>query len=385
MFSYDFILQARPSLGILLKCLKLIDFLILAFRITPSENKQTRGQGILKSRLTLLSAAFVGVTLLFGAATVRQAQAKEPRVVANNYATKVVKTSARSTTSKPKASSRSRSSSVSAASQLGLKQTVDPLKLKSSVALVIDQDTHEVLFSKNDEAVLPIASLTKLMTGLIINDANLDMSETIVITRDDVDRIKKSSSRLRLGTKLTRAQALHLALMSSENRAAHALARTCPGGEAAFVANMNAKASLLGMTDTSYVEPTGLSSKNKSSARDLAILVSVAHDRPLLRELSTAESTSVRSGRSRLKYVNSNGLVRSDDWDIGLQKTGYIREAGRCLVMQTAVAGRNLIMVFLDSKGKYTRLADARRVRKWVESTNAIGEHAASIAKSNRS
>jgi serine-type D-Ala-D-Ala endopeptidase (penicillin-binding protein 7) len=347
----------------------------------------------LKLRLTLLSTAFLGLALAFGASMPTTAQAKQPQVVAKNHAaktvkvsrTKAIKASARSSTSRSNKRRTVARSVISVGTKMGLANTPDPLRLKSNAALVIDQDTHEVLFSKNDEAVLPIASLTKLMTGLIINDANLDLDEQLVITSADVDRIKRSSSRLRLGTKLTRGQALHLALMSSENRAAHALARTFPGGEAAFVANMNAKASLLGMTDTQYVEPTGLSSENRSSARDLAILVSVAHDRPLLRELSTAESYSVVSGRGRVQYHNSNGLVKSNDWDIGLQKTGYISEAGRCLVMQTSVAGRNLIMVFLDSKGKYTRLADARRVRTWVETTHPNGEHAATVADSSRS
>ena len=266
---------------------------------------------------------------------------------------------------------------VSVARVQGLNKVADPLRLGSSVAFVVDQDTNEVLFSKNEAAVLPIASITKLMTGLIINDAALDLDETIKITSADIDRVKGSSSRLRVGTTLTRGEALHLALMSSENRAAHALARTFPGGEAAFVANMNAKAALLGMHETIYVDPTGLSSKNQSSARDLAVLVNVAYERPLLRELSTAESYSVLSGRRRLEYRNSNSLVRNDSWEIGLQKTGYIREAGRCLVMQVSIARRNLIMVFLDSNGKYTRLADAKRIRKWLESEEQKAKQAA--------
>ena len=272
---------------------------------------------------------------------------------------------------------------VSAARIQGLNKVSDPLRLGSSVAFVVDQDTNEVLFSKNESAVLPIASITKLMTGLIVNDANLDLDETIRITKDDIDRVKGSSSRLRIGTELTRGEALHLALMSSENRAAHALARTFPGGEDAFVANMNAKAALLGMHETSYVDPTGLSSKNQSSARDLAVLVSVAYERPLLRELSTTESYSVLSGRRRLEYRNSNGLVRNDSWDIGLQKTGYIREAGRCLVMQVSIAERNLIMVFLDSNGKYTRLADAKRIRKWIESQEGKAKQASGKSPSH--
>lgn len=254
----------------------------------------------------------------------------------------------------------------------GLHGASDPLDLKSSVALVVDQDTHEVLLSKNDHAVLPIASITKLMTGLLISQAHLPMDESITITQDDVDTEKFSSSRLAVGTTLTRAELLHLALMASENRAAHALGRTFPGGLDVFVTQMNAKARLLGMTDTRYVEPTGLSSRNQSSARDLATLVNVAHSDPLLRELSTSPSYEVAVGRKTLQFNNTNRLVKSPSWDIGLQKTGYISEAGRCLVMQAQVAGRKIIMVFLDSAGKFSRLGDAERVRNWVESLPAI-------------
>jgi D-alanyl-D-alanine endopeptidase (penicillin-binding protein 7) len=250
----------------------------------------------------------------------------------------------------------------------GLHQAADDLNLKSSVAFVIDQDTQEVLISKNDQAVLPIASLTKLMTGLIITEANLPMDEKIVITQQDVDTEKGSSSRLRVGTELSRGELLHLALMSSENRAAHALGRTYPGGLAVFTKLMNNKAQLLGMKDTRYVEPTGLSSSNMSSARDLAKLVNVAHQHPLLRELSTSTGHQVEVGNRTLQFNNTNRLVKNPSWDIGLQKTGYISEAGRCLVMQTKVAGRQLIMIFLDSAGKLSRLGDAERVRHWVES-----------------
>lgn len=256
---------------------------------------------------------------------------------------------------------------VSVGQQLGLKAKDDPLDLNSSVALVVDQETNEVLFSKNDHAVLPIASLTKLMTGLIVADAHLDMNEMITITQDDVDTFKGSRSRLAVGTRLTRGELMHLALMSSENRAAHALGRTYPGGLTEFVRLMNLKARELGMSDTRYVEPTGLSSDNRSSARDLATLVSVAYERPILRDLSTSPGYEVDVGRRTLQYNNSNRLVKNPEWDIGLQKTGYISEAGRCLVMQAQVAGRKLIMVFLDATGKLSRIQDAERVRKWVE------------------
>ena len=249
----------------------------------------------------------------------------------------------------------------------GLHGAQDALELKSSVALVIDQDTHEVLFSKNDRAVLPIASLTKLMTGVIVSGAKLPMDEVITVTQDDVDTEKHSSSRLKVGTSLTRGELLHLALMSSENRAAHALGRTYPGGLPVFVSLMNAKAKLLGMNDTSYAEPTGLSSRNQSSAQDLATLVNTAHGDPLLRELTTSTGYQVEVGSRMLQYNNTNRLVKNPHWNIGLQKTGYITEAGQCLVMQTKIAGRKLIMVFLDSAGKLSRVADAERVRRWVE------------------
>jgi D-alanyl-D-alanine endopeptidase (penicillin-binding protein 7) len=254
----------------------------------------------------------------------------------------------------------------------GLHAAADPLDLNSSVALVIDQDTQEVLFRKNDHAVLPIASLTKLMTGLVISEAQLPMSDLIAITQDDVDTEKGSSSRLAVGTVLSRGDMLHLALMSSENRAANALGRSFPGGLDVFVSKMNAKARALGMADTRYVEPTGLSSRNQSSASDLAVLVGAAYKEPVLRELSTSHGREIEVGRRTLQYNNTNRLVKNPQWDIGLQKTGYISEAGQCLVMQAQVAGRKLIMVFLDSAGKLSRIADAERVRRWVEKTPSL-------------
>ncbi|MEO7549373.1 MAG: serine hydrolase, partial [Ramlibacter sp.] len=234
--------------------------------------------------------------------------------------------------------------------------------------LVIDQDTREVLFSKNDSAVLPIASLTKLMTGLIVSEARLPMDEVLTISQDDVDTEKGSGSRLKVGTVLSRGEALHLALMSSENRAAHALGRTFPGGMGAFVGLMNAKARTLGMKDTRYVEPTGLSSRNQSSANDLARLVGTAYNDPVLREFSTSPGAQLAVGSRTLQYNNTNRLIKNPEWEIGIQKTGYISEAGQCLVMQARIAGRKLIMVFLDSAGKLSRIGDAERVRKWVES-----------------
>lgn len=250
----------------------------------------------------------------------------------------------------------------------GLHATADPLELKSSVALVVDQDTSEVLFSKNSQAVLPIASLTKLMTALVVVEARQSLDEIMEITAEDIDTEKGSRSRLVVGTMLSRGELLQLALMSSENRAANALGRNYPGGLPSFIAAMNRKAAALGMTSTRYVEPTGLSSENQSSAADLARLVSVAYGYPLLREFSTTPGREVDLGYKVLQFHNTNRLVSNPTWEIGLQKTGYIAEAGRCLVMQARLAGRKLIMVFLDSAGKYSRLGDAERVRRWLES-----------------
>lgn len=248
----------------------------------------------------------------------------------------------------------------------GLHGEQDALSLKSSVALVMDQDTNEVLFSKNPSAVLPIASITKLMTALVVVEAQQSLSEELSVTQDDIDTEKGSRSRLAVGSKLSREEMLHLALMASENRAANALGRNYPGGLSAFVEAMNRKAKALGMNDTQYVEPTGLSSRNQSSASDLAVLVKAAHEVPILREFSTSPEFKVAVGRRNLSFHTTNRLVSSPSWDIGLQKTGYISEAGRCLVMQAQMAGRKLIMVFLDSAGKYSRIADAERVKKWV-------------------
>lgn len=269
---------------------------------------------------------------------------------------------------------------VSYGERLGLRRVQDPLNLNSSVALVMDAETQEILLGKNDTAVLPIASLTKLMTGVLIADAQLPMDEKITITSADVDRLKNSGSRLAVGTRLTRREALHLAMMSSENRAAHALARTYPGGVERFVQLMNQKAQELGMTDTRFVDPTGLSSENQSSARDIAILAAASHERPLLRYFSTSPGYELAVGRQVLPYRNSNRLVNSDAWDIGLQKTGFIREAGRCVVMQVNMAGRQLIMVLLDATDANARLGDAERLRRWVEVSLFSPHHVADVS-----
>ncbi len=256
---------------------------------------------------------------------------------------------------------------MTAGDMAGLHQTRDPLALKSNAAFVIDQATSHVLFEKNANHALPIASLTKLMTAMIVVEARQNMDEVLEVTSDDIDREKNSSSRLRVGSRMSRSDMLHIALMSSENRAASALGRNYPGGLPAFVAAMNAKARALGMKDARFVDSTGLSSQNVASARDLAKLVVAAYQYPIIRDYSTDPKYTVDAGNYHLNYQNSNRLVMNPGWEIGLQKTGYISEAGRCLVMQASVEGRPVIMVFLDSKGKESRLADAGRVRKWLE------------------
>ncbi|AXQ31021.1 D-alanyl-D-alanine endopeptidase [Solimonas sp. K1W22B-7] len=252
---------------------------------------------------------------------------------------------------------------------LGLHHTRDELNLGSSVAMVVDQRTHEVLFSKNPDAVLPIASITKLMTALVVMDARLPMDEILTITSQDIDLEKGSHSRLRVGLELSREDLMLLALMSSENRAASALGRNYPGGISAFVSAMNRKARELGMRDSRFVDSSGLSSSNVSSASDLVRMVNAAYGNPTIRRFSTQAEHTVEMGRSSMQFVSSNRLVRyrGDDWQIGLQKTGYISEAGRCLVMQARIQDRPVVMVFLDSSGKLTRFADAQRVRNWLE------------------
>jgi len=249
----------------------------------------------------------------------------------------------------------------------GLNLTHDPLDLKSNVAYVLDQDNSEVLFEKNSNIALPIASITKMMTGLVVMEANQDMDEVLTVSDEDVDREKFSSSRLKVGARLTRANMLHIALMSSENRAASALGRYYPGGKPAFVEAMNAKARELGMTDTHYVDSNGLSKMNVASARDLAKLAQAAYQYPVLRQFSTDPKAVVDVSGHPMAFGSTNHLTSSPDWTIGLQKTGFINEAGRCLMMQAVIEGRSVIMVFLDSKGKLSRTADAGRIRKWLQ------------------
>ena len=241
-----------------------------------------------------------------------------------------------------------------------------PAALKSSAVLILDPKTRQVLYQKHADVAMPIASLTKLMTALVVLEARQDMRQMLTVTGADVDRLKYSSSRLRVGTRFSRSVMLHIALMSSENRAASALGRNYPGGTRSFVAAMNAKARALGMRRTHYVEPTGLSSANVSSPEDLAKLVIAAEKHALIRRYSTDRQFTVRQGRERTVYHNTNRLTANPSWNIRLQKTGYISEAGRCMVLHAKVRGRATVMVFLDAQGKFSRAADANRVRAWL-------------------
>lgn len=240
------------------------------------------------------------------------------------------------------------------------------LPLHSSVALVVDQQSGEVLLGKNPREVLPIASITKLMTAMVVLDARQRLDEPLRITREDIDTLRHSGSRLHPGVRLTRGEMLQLALMASENRAANALGRHYPGGMAAFVSAMNAKAQMIGMHDSRFVEPTGLSSRNVSNGHDLARLVREAWNYPLIRQYSVARSMSIRAGQQSLGYFNTNRLVSTQGWAVGLQKTGYISDSGNCLVMQARIDGRPLIFVLLDADGAMARFGDAQRIRSWL-------------------
>ena len=256
-------------------------------------------------------------------------------------------------------------------------QDVRKIALRSASALVQDAETGEIVFGKNADTVTPIASITKLMTAMVILDSGLDLEEQILLNREDAIAMKGARSRLRTGLSISRGDLLLLALMASENRAAAALGRTYPGGLESFVDAMNTKAAAIDMTETRFVEPTGLSPANVSTASDLAKMVRAAHEYPVIREFSTRDRATIKAGWGKrfqsLAYGNTNGLVRSKYWDIELSKTGYISEAGRCLVMHVRLAEKDLIVVLLDSWGKHSRIGDANRIKKWLESGAAVG------------
>jgi len=253
----------------------------------------------------------------------------------------------------------------SLATALGLRNQHDQLNLKSTVVLVVNQDTKDVYYEKNPSVSLPIASISKLMTAMVMLDAKLPMDEALVINAEDAHIYKHS--RLAEGTILTREDALHLALMSSENRAAYTLARNYPGGLPAFIAAMNRKAKELGMEHTHFEDPTGLTSENVASAEDLTRMLNAAYQYKIIREFSTWPDMTMMIANRPQKFLNTNRLVRAGDMDIGLQKTGFINAAGRCLVMQARINNTPLLLVFLDSVGTQSRFADAVRVRDWYE------------------
>jgi len=262
--------------------------------------------------------------------------------------------------------SKARAQKVTIAQGAGMQK----VSFRSASVLVQDADTGEIVLNKNSDAIVPIASITKLMTAIVTLDRGVDLEESVMLSKEDGDRLKGTKSRLKPGVVLTRNELLMLALMASENRAAAALGRSYPEGREAFIAAMNQKAVELGMSDSRFVDPTGLSKGNVSSARDLAKLVHAAHGYELIREYSTRDRATVTALGRKINFRNTNGLVRNSHWEIGLSKTGYISEAGRCLVMRVRLASKDLIVVLLDSWGKQSRIGDANRIRKWLE-TNA--------------
>lgn len=270
------------------------------------------------------------------------------------------------------------------------------LDLRSSAAIVVDQKTGQALYAKNVDIPTPIASITKLMTAMVTLDAGLSMEEEITISNEDVDRLKGTGSRLALGTTLTRGELMHLALIASENRAAAALSRAYPGGRNAFIAAMNHKAAAIGMKDSHFVDGTGLNSNNRATAADLVKMVDAAYRYPMIREITSTGAYDVglpakrvvkirEDGRIRrvtrevtrqVAFHNTNALTRSGDWEIGISKTGYINEAGRCLVMQAKISEKPVIIVLLDSWGKWSRIGDANRIKKWLEDNGHFVSHA---------
>jgi D-alanyl-D-alanine endopeptidase (penicillin-binding protein 7) len=263
---------------------------------------------------------------------------------------------------------------TSAATGAPLSLDVAKLRLLSANAVVLDAGDGQSIYAKAADEVTPIASLTKIMTAMVVLDAKLPRDELLAVEMDDFDFLKGSHSRLRMGATLSRDEMLRLALMSSENRAASSLSRHYPGGARAFVAAMNAKAIALGMSNTHYEDPTGLSPRNVSTANDLARLVRAAAEYPLIREYSTtpAHFVEVQGTGQMLGFNNSNALVKNTSWDIQLQKTGYIREAGRCVVMLATIGSRPMVIVLLDSLGKYSRIADAQRIKHWLETGESM-------------
>lgn len=308
----------------------------------------------MRTRLGFFGAA---ITLALFVLTSNHALAVEPRTVAK----KRVAVTYKAVKKQPATPARHRRNVVISDAEFSA------LALKSNAVLVKDQITGAVMFEKNAEAVMPIASITKLMTAMVTLDSQPNLSETLSIGNDDVDMLKGTSSRLRVGAQMSREEMLRIALMSSENRAAASLSRNYPGGRPAFVAAMNHKAQELGLIDTRFEDATGLTKANVSSPRDLAKMVDAAYQYPLIREFTTSAGNEVTVSGRPMQYHNTNSLVKSSTWEIGLSKTGYISEAGKCLVMQAWMGQKPVIIVLLDSWGKLTRAADANRIKKWIE------------------
>lgn len=288
------------------------------------------------------------------------AQTGQSRAIKKQVSSRRVSASSR------KAFAASESGYDSLGSRLGLRSELTEIALNSSAVIVVNQASGQVLLEKNPDIALPIASITKLMTAVVTMEANLPLSDVIEIEKSDTQLEKYTGSRLRVGTSFTRAELLNLALMSSENRAAHALGRSYPGGMEAFVLAMNKKADSLGMSNSHFVEPTGLSSSNVSTPRDLSRLVKEATRFPLIRQYSTAREAIVQVGGRYQQFRNTNALARNGDWELGISKTGFIRDAGKCLVMQANIDNTDVIIVMLDAQGSQKRITDAERIRRWL-------------------
>ncbi len=306
--------------------------------------------------------------------TVKSAKsAKSAKTAKNRKDTKTTKNAKNKKTTK-NIVIKSRNANVAKVNKMPFKQYAadGSLNFRSDSVLVLNQNNGKVVMEKNSRKVVPIASISKLMTAMVVLDAKLPMNGVVSIDENDIDHRKKTSSRLPIGTRMTRETAMLLALMSSENRAANTLGRHYPGGLSAFVRDMNKKAKSLGMYNTRFVEPTGLSNQNVSTAQDLAKMVAAATKYPKIRQFTTtAEATLDLNGQLK-EYRNSNSLVRGGDWDIGVSKTGYISEAGRCLVMQAALANEPFIIVLLDSNTTAMRAADANSIKNWVENSTFV-------------
>ncbi|MFZ4535116.1 D-alanyl-D-alanine endopeptidase [Propionivibrio sp.] len=328
----------------------------------------------IRLKTALLFVALLGVGFTAAESTQAVEKSKSKHVSQKQKASSVAPKSKAVPVAKKSKHSRlahKKSSNLAFASNASQWHETGKLVVQSGSALVIDQGGGDALYQKNASLVMPIASITKLMTAMVVLDSSPSLQAPITISDDDVDYLRGSRSRLHVGSVMTREFALLLALMSSENRAAHSLARHYPGGLPAFLSAMNIKAQSLGMRDTHFEDPTGLTSNNVSTAHDLAKMVVAAHRYPLIREFSTTSEATVDVGGRELAYRNTNPLVKNSAWDVGLSKTGYIHEAGKCLVMQARVADRPVVIVLLDSSGKQTRVGDANRIKRWMEYTQA--------------